>query len=130
MEICGRGWNRRITWRLGGKRRLRRDYKEERLTLRDIKGHMETYYSKCLLEYIHARKKSKWSHQIIRGKTSSSRPLSPLCETSVTRNGLYLIELLAEGEIWKPQTTQAIAKFIGCSPQTDGKAILLKTATN
>ena len=26
-----------------------------------------------------------------------------------------------------PQTPQAIAKAIGCSPQTDGKALLLKT---
>ena len=58
---------------------------------------------------------------------SPTRPLSPLCETSNTRNGLYLIELLARGAPWKPQTTKAISKVIVCSPQTDGKALLLKT---
>lgn len=29
-----------------------------------LKGHMETYYSRSLLKYIHTEKKFKWSHQI------------------------------------------------------------------
>lgn len=31
--------------------------------------------------------------------------------------------------LWNPQRTQAIAKTIGCSPQIDSKAPLLKTAS-
>lgn len=43
-------------------------------------------------------------------------------EPSSTGNGLHLIELLAKGHPW--ETTQAIAKTLGGSPQTDSKALL------
>lgn len=43
-------------------------------------------------------------------------------EASSTGNGLHLIELLAKGHPW--ETTQAIAKTLGGSPQTDSKALL------
>ena len=45
----------------------------------------------------------------------------------VFSTGLYLIELLAKGIPWE-LTTQDIGKAIGYLPQTDGKALLLKTA--
>ena len=48
-------------------------------------------------------------------------------EAFSTGNGLYFIELLAKGVPCQPQTTKAVAKAIGCSPQTDIKPSLLKT---
>lgn len=48
-------------------------------------------------------------------------------ETSSIRNGLHLVELLAKGAPWKLQITQAIVRIIGCSPDTDGLILLLKT---
>lgn len=45
-------------------------------------------------------------------------------ETSSVRNGLHLV--VAKGG--NPKTSQANAKAVGCSPQMDGKAPLLKTA--
>lgn len=37
-----------------------------------------------------------------------------------------MIQLLTKRVLWIPQTIQAIAKAIGCSLQSDGKALLLK----
>ena len=47
-------------------------------------------------------------------------------QTSSTRNGLHLTELLAKGTPWKSQTTQANIKVIGFSPQI--KSLILKRA--
>lgn len=47
-------------------------------------------------------------------------------ETSSVRNGLHLV--VAKGQRGNPKTPQANAKAVGCSPQMDGKAPLLKTA--
>ena len=48
-------------------------------------------------------------------------------EASSSRHRLHLIKLLAKGAHENPQTTQAIIKTIGCSSQTEGKSLLLKT---
>lgn len=53
-------------------------------------------------------------------------PLLPPSETSSAKNGWYLIELLAKEPNGNPKTTQAIAKYISCSAQTHGKALLMK----
>lgn len=42
-------------------------------------------------------------------------------EASNSGVGLQLIELLAKGVLWNPQTTQVFAKTIGSFPQTDSK---------
>ena len=47
-------------------------------------------------------------------------------ETSSTRIGLCLIELMAKRTSGESQTSWAVAKITGCSPQTDSKAPLLK----
>lgn len=44
-------------------------------------------------------------------------------------NGLYLNKCWSKGDPCKPETTRAITKAIGCSLQTAGKALLLKTPT-
>lgn len=58
-----------------------------------------------------------------------TRPLLLPNETSNAGGELDLIELLVNGDMWKPPppTTQVIAKGIGCPPQTDDKELLLKT---
>lgn len=50
-------------------------------------------------------------------------------EASNTKIGLHLTELLAKGSHGNPKTTQAVATPLGCSTQTDSKALLLKTTT-
>lgn len=55
------------------------------------------------------------------GDKTLNRYLSPTSNISCVRNGLYLVEPLAKGAVWKPQTSQVISKAIGCSPQTDDK---------
>lgn len=66
-------------------------------------------------------RKSKWSRQIM-GEAVPQLDLfcyqvkPPL----LGRNGLHLVELLAKGFPWKSPKSQAIAKAIICSPQTDG----------
>lgn len=45
----------------------------------------------------------------------------------ITKNRLHLIELMAKGVPWKHQTTQDIDNAIDCFPQSDDKALLLKT---
>lgn len=50
--------------------------------------------------------------------------LTPPNETIDLRNWLYLNELLAKGNLY---TIQPFAKNISCFPQTDEKALLLKT---
>lgn len=56
--------------------------------------------------------------------------LSPPIENSDSGNGLHLIELLAKGAYRDPQTAQAIVatvtSAIDCSPNTDGKGLVLK----
>lgn len=42
-------------------------------------------------------------------------------------NDVHLIETLTKGVSSESQTTQAIANAIDCSPQADGKIVLLKT---
>lgn len=61
------------------------------------------------------------------GEEAPVSHLSPPSETSIDRNGLHLIKLLAKRVHGNPQTTQAIAKAIGCFPQTDGQSLWLKT---
>lgn len=48
-------------------------------------------------------------------------------ETSSSRRGLHFIESLAKQCSWKPQPSLDIIKDICCSPQLDGKALLLRT---
>ena len=57
--------------------------------------------------------------------------LAPLFqrETSSTRNGLHLVELLAKEAPWKPPITQDIVRIIGYSSDTDGLVLLLKTTS-
>ena len=56
-----------------------------------------------------------------------TRHLLPSNETSSVRSGLHLIELLAKGDHGNSKTNQTIAKATICSPQLEGKALLLKT---
>ena len=51
-------------------------------------------------------------------RTPVGHLLSPN-EASSTGTGFHLIELLVPGVYGSPQTTQAVDKLIGCSPQTD-----------
>lgn len=51
------------------------------------------------------------------GDIVPARHLSPLNKSFSARNGLYLIKLLAKEPHGDSQTTQAIAKTIGCTPQ-------------
>lgn len=62
------------------------------------------------------------------GETLLSSHLLSTNEASSNKTGLHLIELLAEGVPLGPQTTQAVAKSMDCSPQTDSKAPLPKTS--
>lgn len=57
---------------------------------------------------------------------ASVRYLIPPRETSRARNGVYLVESLAKGAPGNFQISQAITKDISCSPQTDGKTLLLR----
>lgn len=61
-----------------------------------------------------------------RGDRAPTRPLLPPSETSIVRNGSQQIELLATEAHGNPQTTLAIAKAVGCSPQTNSEGLLLK----
>jgi len=63
-----------------------------------------------------------------RGDKAPTRHLSSSNNTFNERNELHLIELLAKRVPWKPsKTLLAVAKAIDHSPQTDGKAPVLKT---
>ena len=62
------------------------------------------------------------------GDKAPARHLSPPNETSNTDNWLHLIGFWPKGTHGNPQTTQVIAKAIGCSPQTEYKYLLLNTA--
>lgn len=53
--------------------------------------------------------------------------LLSLNEASSTGNELCLIKFLDKGVPRNLQITQAIVKTISCSPQSDGKDLLLKT---
>ena len=64
-----------------------------------------------------------------RGDRAPTRHLLPPNETFRAWNELHLIELLAKGTHGNLQITQAIAKTIGCFPQSDGKTLLLKTVS-
>ena len=64
-----------------------------------------------------------------RGDRVPTRHFLPPNEISRPGNGLHLIELLAKGTHGNLQITQAIAKTIGCFPQSDGKTLLLKTVS-
>lgn len=59
-------------------------------------------------------------------RAPTEHPLSPN-KASKTAIELHLIALLAKGVHRNPQTTQAVGKTLGCSPQTDSKSPLLKT---
>ena len=48
-------------------------------------------------------------------------------KASSARAEFHPFELLVKESSRNPQTTKAVAKTIGCSPQTDSKASLLKT---
>jgi hypothetical protein len=67
---------------------VREGGREEQLTLRIIKkGHMDTYYCRSLLKYIHTQKKSKRNYQI-KGKIISQvdlfhHQLKPHCQEQV-----------------------------------------------
>lgn len=62
-----------------------------------------------------------------RGGKAPIRHLLLPTQISHSRSESHLIELLAKGLHKKPQTSLSIAKATGCSPQTNGKALLLKT---
>lgn len=47
-------------------------------------------------------------------------------EASNTGTGLHIIELLAPGFLWEPPNKPSCCKAVGCSPQTDSKALFLK----
>lgn len=55
------------------------------------------------------------------------RQLSSPNETSSSRNSLQIIKLLAKGDPETLPNSSCITKAFGCSLQTDGKAMLLKT---
>lgn len=62
-----------------------------------------------------------------RDRAPTSRLLL-LNEAYRTGNELHLIELLVKGVPWEPpKKTQAVAKTIDCSPQTDHRVLLLNT---
>ena len=86
---------------------------------------MESYSSgNFLKKYTHTYKTSKWNYQVM-GKTKFQHQCYlPPNKFSSTRNVIHLIELLTKGAPEKP-TTQAMST--SCSPQTDGKILLLKT---
>lgn len=48
--------------------------------------------------------------------------------SSSTRTGFHPVELLTKKGLMDISKTQAVDKITGCSPQTDGKAPLLRTA--
>lgn len=61
------------------------------------------------------------------GKTASTECLSSPKETSSFRNDVQLIKLWVKGVPQTPPSHQAVAKAVGCSPQTNNKALFLKT---
>lgn len=65
------------------------------------------------------------------GRQTPSENLSLPIENSNSGNGLHLIELLAKGVYRNPQTAEdmaaTIASAIDCSPNTEGKDLVLKT---
>lgn len=60
-------------------------------------------------------------------KRGYSAPTRQLITPNKTRNGLYFVEPLAKGAPQNLQTSEAIARIIGCSPKPDSKVLLLKT---
>lgn len=96
-------------------------------TMCHLKDHMETYCYKGFLKYICIGKESKWSHHILR---STMPKVDVLCHQvkPCAGNGLCLVELLTRGVPCNSQTTQAVAKVIGCASQLDGRVLLLKIA--
>ena len=69
--------------------------------------------------------KANWNRKIMWVRAPTGHLLSPN-EASRTKSGLHLSFWL-KGSYGNPQTTQAAAKTIGCSPQTDHKASWMKT---
>ena len=63
----------------------------------------------------------------------SQKFVNPNCTTFINKqslqfkNGLYLIKLLVKNELLEKDS--GYSKAIGCSPETDGKALLLKTTS-
>lgn len=55
-----------------------------------------------------------------------ARHLLPPCDISSAGNGLHIVKFGPKGSHGNPQVSQAIVKAIGSSPQTDGKALVLK----
>jgi hypothetical protein len=82
-------------------------------------------YSRSDLKYINMWMNSKLNHQIMR-TTKPPTSVLLLVKNSSAQNGFHLIELLAKGAPWKSRPTQDIVKAIGCSPQSDARARLLK----
>lgn len=62
------------------------------------------------------------------GGSAPTRYLSPSNEISNARSGFCLIESLAKGALWIPSNNSGYHQAVVCSPQTDGKDPLLKTA--
>lgn len=66
-----------------------------------LRGHMETYYSKGFLKYVHTWKKSKWTHQTT-GETKSQPDIAcHQVKLLALEISLHIIELLTKGVLWK-----------------------------
>lgn len=92
-----------------------------------LMGHMETYYCRSFLQYTCRRKKSKWSLQIT-GETKSQLNILFLhMKIPVPGMGSIYLSRWPKRYRGNPQTIRATAKADGCSPQSDGMVLLLKT---
>lgn len=65
------------------------------------------------------------------GNGENGTPVGPLLssnEASSSKNGLHLVELLAEGTLWQSANTPTpLLRLLSYFPQTDNKALMLKT---
>lgn len=117
MERQGGDQNRRIKQGSRGQKGAEEGIWETAKSKGHFRAHMETYYCKNVLQYRHTWKNSKWTHQI----SGESKP-----QLHVSQQQCQELNHWPKGSLKTLKYPKLLAKDIGCSPQTDGKALLLK----